>query len=241
MEPIDIYTPIGQLAVANPAHVHLFEHFGLDYCCAGTESLDEACRTAGIDVEVVLAQLTADAPAECAAADDPAALGLAELADHIERQHHFYLRAMLPRLGDMIDKVAHVHGDSYSWLYDLKQAFHGLRADLEMHMLKEESILFPLMRELEAAVELPSFDCGSIANPIAAMEHEHEHASKALRSLRRLSDNFALPRGACQTFRGLMVGLAELEEDLHQHIHKENNILFTRASEAEQRLRGAAG
>ena len=238
MGQIDIHTSIGQLAAADPGRTRLFEQLGLDYCCAGKRSLDEACRAAGINVADVLGQLE---PMPEGDGEDPAMLGLSLLADHIEERHHVYLREALPRLGQMIDMVANVHGDIYPWLADLKQVFCGLRAELEMHMLKEERILFPLVRELETAAELPEFHCGSVAHPIAAMEHEHDSAGRALRCLRRISGDFALPPGTCHTFRGLMVGLAELEDDMHQHIHKENNILFARAGEVEQRLRTTPG
>ena len=238
MEQVDIHTPVGQLVVERPGRSHLFEHLGLDYCCAGKLPLGEACRAAEIDIDDVLAQLSAHDDAEADTGEvNPADLTLSELADHIEQTHHVYLRRELPRLGQMAEKVAQVHGDAHPWLADLRLVFSGLVAELEMHMMKEEQILFPLVRELETARSLPGFHCGSVDNPIAAMEHEHDNAAAALGRLRELSGDFKPPENACNTFRGLLQGLAELEADLHEHIHKENNILFVRASTAEGRLR----
>ncbi len=238
MEQIDIHTPIGQLAVANPGRLGLFEHLGLDYCCTGGQSLEEACRAVGVDVEDALAQwVTYDAERTGVDGGDPDGLTLCELADHIEERHHVYLRQVLPELAQMLKKVVHLHRDSQPWLADLQQVFSGLAAELDMHMMKEEQVLFPLVRELSMATVLPVFHCGSVDCPIAAMEHEHDSADQALRSMRRLSDDYRAPLGACNTFRGLMAGLAELEEDLHLHIHKENNILFARASAVEEGLR----
>ena len=238
MEQVDIHTPVGQLVVERLDRLHLFERLGLDYCCAGKLPLGEACHAAGIDIDEVLAQLEAHDAAETGGDEvNPADLTLSELADHIEETHHVYLRRGLPRLGQRVEKVVQVHGDAHPWLADLRLVFSGLVAELEMHMMKEEQILFPMVRELETARSLPSFHCGSVDHPIAAMEHEHDNAAGALRSLRELSGDFKPPENACNTFRGLLSGLAELEADLHKHIHKENNILFVRASEVEGRLR----
>ena len=240
MEQIDTRTPIGRLAVANPGHLSLLESLGLDYCCTGEQSLEQACHAVGVDVEDVLAQLVAyDADRAGADGGDPAKLTLSELANHIEERHHVYLRRVLPQLGQLLGKVVHVHGNSQSWLADLQQVFSGLAAELDMHMMKEERVLFPMIRELEAATELPDFHCGSVDNPIVAMEHEHDSAGRALRSMRKLSDDYMAPQGACNSFCALMAGLAELEEDLHEHIHKENNILFVRASALEKSLRSS--
>ena len=171
---------------------------------------------------------------------NPAELTLTELADHIEETHHAFLRRELPRLSALVEKVSHVHGDTESWIVEADRVFKGLVAELESHMMKEEQILFPMVRQLEAARSAPEFHCGSIGNPIAAMEHEHDYVGRTLRQLRELSSGFQAPEGACRSFSAMLEGLQQLELDLHQHIHKENNILFIRASETEGRLRAAA-
>jgi regulator of cell morphogenesis and NO signaling len=105
-----------------------------------------------------------------------------------------------------------------------------------MHMMKEEQMLFPMIRQLEAAASAPSFHCGRLRNPITVMEHEHDDAGQALARLRGLSNGYTPPADACNTFRAWIQGLAELESDLHEHIHEENNILFPRAEALEARL-----
>jgi len=238
MEFIDRHTPIGQLVVDRPDRARLFERLELDYCYAGTQSLDEACRSAGIDTEDALVQLAVDdlTPTDIGVFD-PARLTLSGLTDHIEATHHAYLREQLPRLDHMFEQVVKVHGGDYPWLHKLQWIFSILAAELEMHIMKEEQILFPMVCQLETAVSLPDFYCGGIGNPIAAMRNDHDTAGRDLASLRQLSGGFTAPDDASNIFRALLAGLAELEADLHQHIHKENNILFARASEAEGWLR----
>lgn len=240
MSNLDATRGVGELVVEVPARARALDQLGVDYCCNGTASLEEACRNAGVtlaQVEEALGAPGADAPVE---AVNPAELTLTELADHIVETHHAFLRQELPRLSALVEKVSQVHGDTESWTVEANRLFRDLVAEVETHMMKEEQILFPMVRQLELAQSAPEFHCGSIGNPIAAMEHEHDYVGQALRQLRELSSNFQAPEGACQTFTGMLAGLQQLELDLHQHIHKENNILFVRATEAEGRLQEAA-
>src|SRR5690606_19143685 len=119
------------------------------------------------------------------------------------------------------------------------RVFLPFRAEMESHMMKEEQVLFPMIRQLESSVSAPEFHCGSIRNPIRAMEHEHDSAGEALGEFDRLSGHYAPPPDACNTFRAMLDGLRELELDMHQHVHKENNVLFPRALEREAQLRHA--
>jgi regulator of cell morphogenesis and NO signaling len=172
------------------------------------------------------------------ASDEPryAEMGMAELADHIEGRHHAYLRAELPRIAAWTEKLASVHGVAHPWLFELRDTFAGMRAELEAHMFKEERILFPMVRELEGSQEAPVFHCGSVRNPISMMEHEHDDTGAALARMRELSSGFTPPPDACNTFRATMAALEELERDLHVHIHKENSILFPKAAAREAEL-----
>jgi regulator of cell morphogenesis and NO signaling len=147
-----------------------------------------------------------------------------------------FLRRELPRLAELINKLVARHGDRYFQLPGLQATLRALHEELASHMFKEERVLFPLVRQLEAAEQAFPIHCGSIANPIRVMEHEHDDAGAALAKIRELTDNFQVPEGACATFRALYQGLAELETDLHQHIHKENNILFPKAAALEASL-----
>jgi regulator of cell morphogenesis and NO signaling len=126
-----------------------------------------------------------------------------------------------------------VHGENHPELHQVKQAFAELRAELEPHMFKEERILFPAIRMLEQSESPPAFPFGAVANPIRMMELEHDHAGDALERIRTLTGDYRIPEGACNTYRAMLARLQTLEQDMHLHVHKENNILFPRAIELE--------
>jgi regulator of cell morphogenesis and NO signaling len=237
---IDPQATVGQLVTDRPGRSRVFETLKIDYCCGGKRPLAEACGKRGLDTQAVVELLRkADAEADHGGAGtvDPVALSLTDLADHIEREHHAYLRRELPRLDRITEKVSHVHGEADPRLAEVRRAFCALRDELTSHMMKEETILFPMIRQLEQADGLPSSRCGSIANPIRQMETEHEHAGGALATMRAATDGFQPPEWACNTYRAMLDGLAHLERDMHQHVHKENNVLFPRALELEKRHR----
>lgn len=232
MSSISTEMTVGTLVAEKPALSRVFEALKIDYCCAGKQPLSDACAKRGLDPREVVRQLEAAAlvPGD---APDCLHMTLTELADHIEATHHAYLRRELPRLTAMIAKVASVHGESHAWMYEVKSVFAGLVAEMEAHMMKEEQILFPMIRALDRGERNAASHCGSIANPIRVMEHEHENAGAAVATIRELSQDFTPPEGACNTFRAMLDGLQELEQDLHRHVHKENSILFPRSLAAE--------
>ena len=233
---------VGHLVADRPERSRVFERYGIDYCCGGKRSLQDACRDRGVDPAAVLAELqTVDGHATQEGVS-PADMTMTELANHIEATHHVYLREELPRLQGLVDKVATAHGKRYPWLEDVQSTYRDLVAELNPHMLKEEQILFPMIRELDSATVAPSLHCdacGTVSNPIRVMEHEHANAGAALRRLRELTSGFEVPEGGCNSFRVMVDGLRQLEADTHAHIHKENNVLFVRAVEAEEELCGS--
>lgn len=236
---ISVEKTVGQIAAESPASVRVFEKYGIDYCCGGGRPLAEACREKGLAVETVLAELESDRSAGNGAARDWNVAPLSELIDHILTTHHDYLRAELPTVQTRLTKVIEAHGAKYpESLLPLREVFLGLQEELYGHMRKEEMILFPVIMEMEAAIAgggrpaPPPF--GTVENPIRVMRHEHDSAATALREMRRLTNGYTLPADACATYRALFLGLQELEADLHQHIHLENNILFPRAAELER-------
>ena len=237
MNELEIQT-VGQMVVERPQRSRVFDRLHIDYCCGGKRTLEEACTKRGLDLKTVIAELEAfDAEAEAQGdAVRPANLTMTELADDIERTHHAYLREELPRLGGLVKKVSAVHGQAHPWLSRLTSVYAELVAELEPHMLKEEQILFPLIRELDQATTTPSFHCGSVGNPIRMMEMEHQNAGAALDRIREMTTDYEIPEGACNSFRAMLSGLEHLEADLHLHIHKENEILFPKASEIEAKL-----
>jgi regulator of cell morphogenesis and NO signaling len=170
---------------------------------------------------------------------DLAAMSMTELADHIEQTHHTYLHSELPRLEKVIEVVASVHGSSDSRLAELRDTFRMLAAELSGHMMKEEQILFPMVRQLDSSETTPAFHCGSVANPIQQMELEHTQADALLAKLHELTDGNSVPEWACDTYRGMLDALAHFEQDVRLHIHKESNALFPRVIEVE-REKGAS-
>jgi regulator of cell morphogenesis and NO signaling len=230
---------VGTLVKERPDRSRVFESLHIDYCCGGKLPLAQACAQRGLNPRLVIQQIEAADLADTTrdgSLIDADGMSLSALADHIEQTHHAYLRAQLPRLDQMISKVVSVHGDKDPRLAQVRQAFTALRDELTSHMMKEEQILFPMVRQMEQADAPVSFPCGSIANPIRQMELEHGHAGDALAILRQSTDAYAPPPWACNTYRAMLDGLEKLEQDLHQHIHKENNVLFPKAIGREAEL-----
>lgn len=234
MTTIQSTNTVAEIVTNCPALSRIFEQEGIDYCCGGKKTLDTVCEKKGIDTQGLIAKLENYSPTN---RDenivDATAMSLTELADHIEQTHHTYLRNEFPRLDKMTKRVATVHGDKEPRLHQIRDAFSALSEELLNHLMKEEQILFPMIRQLEASETTPDFHCGSLANPITQMESEHTQAGSALENFRELTDNYTPPDWACNTYRAMVDGLADLERDLHQHIHKENNVLFPRAIEME--------
>lgn len=235
MNTLDTQTTVGELVRERPARSRVFEQHRIDYCCGGKRPLAEACAERGLDVGDVIRQLQILDQTDQAYIDTDA-MGLAELADHIKETHHAYLTEELQRLDFMTRKVAAVHGDSEPRLRQIREVFIPFAEELTLHMVKEEQVLFPMVRQIENATETPDFHCGSLANPIGQMEREHESAGDALAQFRLLTDDYTPPEWACNTFRALYDALAELERDMHQHVHKENNVLFPKAMQREKVL-----
>ena len=222
---------VGQLVAERPSRARVFEKFGIDYCCRGKKPLVEACRERGVDVTAVLDELRRNDDRR-GAERDWSALGLTRLADHIERTHHDYLRQELPRLDFLTHKVAAAHGQRHPELLRLRDVFSAFKAELLNPMQKEELVVFPLCRRLEAGeVDAPASGVG-LQRPIDVLTHEHDDAGHALAEMRLLTNGFEPPADACNTFRSLLDSLKELEADMHQHVHLENNVLFPAALKA---------
>jgi regulator of cell morphogenesis and NO signaling len=234
---LDASSTVGQLVTDRPRRARVFERFGIDYCCGGKRPLAQACVEQGLNLDEVL---TALADSAQVASDEPetewSSVSMTDLANHIVATHHAYLREALPRLAGLFDKVITAHAERHPDLRELRQAFDDLVNELGPHMQKEELVLFPMVRELDRAERAPSFHCGSVNNPIHAMEHEHDNAGAALARMRALTHGYTPPEDACNTYRALLDSLDELERDMHTHIHKENNILFPRAAARERQL-----
>jgi regulator of cell morphogenesis and NO signaling len=213
---------LGDLVASVPGSARVLESFGLDYCCRGARPLAEACAQDAVDVNEVVAELRDLAPGP---APKWSSMPPAELVDHLESTHHRYLHAELPRLDALAQKVASVHGGRHPELMDVLSDLRELRDDLEPHLAKEESVLFPAVRHLvaEADAGRPTTQLDA---PIRVMRAEHDRAGELLAQLRADARDFAVPDDGCASYRALYEGLAELESDTHLHVHKENHLLF---------------
>jgi len=231
---------VRELALENPAATRVLEKLGIDYCCGGNQSLEQACRVANLPVDQVLdsLEMAEQAPRAAQKIHDWQREPLGDLVAHIKSTHHKYTREEIARLGPLLEKVCSVHGKNHPELLHVRASFTGLAQELTMHMMKEEMVLFPYIVRMEEAVLQhdpvlpPPF--GSVQNPVSMMEQEHESAGAALRAMRQASRAYTPPTDACVSYQTLYTVLPEFEADLHEHIHLENNILFPRAIAMEQ-------
>jgi len=217
-------TTLADIVTARPDLAGDLEKRGFDYCCGGAATLADSCRANDLDVEAVLAELAAVEADETT--PSWATMDVAELVDHLEATHHQYLWSELPRLSTLADKVVSVHAERHPELVDIAACVAAIRADLEPHLVKEERVLFPMVRELAAAETAPTFLCGSLTNPISVLLAEHDTVGELLAQLRELTNAYQVPADGCASYAALFSGLAELEADTHLHVHKENNVLF---------------
>jgi regulator of cell morphogenesis and NO signaling len=226
---------VRDVALEFPNATRVFEKLGIDYCCGGHRSLKDACTVANVPYADVVANLQAAAgqAAQPAAARDWQTAPVAELVDHIVTTHHVYTKQELPRLEQLLAKVCGVHGQNHPELLRIRDTFRELNQEISGHLMKEEQILFPYI--VQAANGMQPHSCfGTVQNPNRMMMFEHDNAGAALRDMREASQNYQPPADACISYRTLYHALEALENDLHQHIHLENNILFPRAIAMEQ-------
>ncbi|MFL6213076.1 MAG: iron-sulfur cluster repair di-iron protein [Blastocatellia bacterium] len=228
---------VREIAVEMPAATRLFEKLGIDYCCGGGRPLTEACASAGLEIDKVVASLEQIGAATQADARDWRTASLNDLITHINDTHHVFTREELGRIEPLLAKVSRVYGERRPELPRIEAIFLELKRELLPHLMKEEQVLFPYVRQLELAVAgvttRPASCFGTVQNPVRLMMMEHDAAGDMLRQLRELSNDFTPPADACVSYQTLYRALEELEQDLHQHIHLENNILFPRAIEVE--------
>jgi regulator of cell morphogenesis and NO signaling len=227
MTSLSTETPVAELVTDQPGRARIFEELGIDYCCGGDHSLAEACRKNDLDPDTVVRMLDAAVQSGTENTTDWRNAALGTLIDHIVDTHHDYLRRELPRLEQLLTRVVQAHGAEVAWLEPTLEVFQTLKLDLDTHMMSEEERVFPSIRAL--ATNGTSPNDGLDENGIEKMIREHDDAGTALERLRDLTNDFTPPADACPKFRAAMDGLEELETDMHQHVHKENNILFPRA------------
>lgn len=231
---------LGEIVAKDLRKAQVFKKFGIDFCCGGKKTVKEACMEKGLDITKVEQELQ---QADRLPAARPLPYGdwsLSFLADYIVNSHHSYVLKTLPDLVAYATKVKNVHGDRHPELLRIHQLVEEINSELLAHMIKEEKVLFPYVKQLEAAAGqlqiLPPAHFGTVQNPINMMEMEHEVVGKNLEEIRQLTHNYKLPEDACASYSLLYRLLDEFEEDLHLHIHLENNILFPKAVDLEKQF-----
>jgi regulator of cell morphogenesis and NO signaling len=231
---------VGDIAAQVPGATREFEKLGIDYCCGGGRTLQDVCAGASLPIDEVLTRLQASlaAPQTGENRDWQGAM-LADLIDHICRTHHVFVREECPRIEGLAAKVVGIHGTRHPELAKVQEVFSALAEELHIHLMKEEQILFPYIRRMEessiAGEAAPPSCFGTVTNPVRMMMQEHDGAGEALRALRSITSDYAVPEDACISYRSLYEALQGFEADLQQHIHLENNILFPRAVAMEAR------
>ena len=218
---------VGAIVAEYPATMRLFEALGIDYCCGGKMPLAEAARGVNMPVERVIAVLQAAMLQAPAGERNWQTAPLDELMEHIVQQHHTFMRRELPRIAEMLAKVRRAHGERHGDVLEpLAETFNALRLELEQHLEKEETVTFPAIRMV-----LTGQADERARQTIVELEHEHEVAGEALARMRTLTNDYHTPADACATYCGLYNALQDMERDLHEHIHLENNVLFPRTRE----------
>lgn len=232
---------VREIAIEMPITTRIFENHKIDYCCGGKRSLEDACRIAGANTATVTSDINRILKnAESLDFEWLRETTLTHLIDYILEKHHVFTKDEVLHLAPLMAKVAGKHGENHPELSKIEHIFGQICSDLQPHMMKEEEILFPYVKNLEKAVlnqSIPSLSCfGSVENPIRVMMNEHDTVGDLLREMRKVSVDYKVPEGACPSYTALFNRLEAFERDLHQHIHLENNLLFPKAVELEEKL-----
>ena len=230
---ISTSTVIGDLVTEDPRRTRVLEAFGLDYCCGGQRSLFEAAVTKGVDPEVVATAL--ELPGEARPLRWESS-DLAGLAHEIVDTHHAYLWEEMPRLQALVAKVDSVHGERHSELAQVRDLYERAVADLEPHLTREERVVFPAITRLERTQAPVRMNGTTLGNAVQRLIDEHDVVGELFAELRRVTDGYTTPADGCGSYAAMLAGLEEMEQDLHQHVHKENNVVFPRVVELDRRV-----
>lgn len=231
---------IGSFVAEDFRTAAIFTKYGIDFCCKGGRTLTEVCEKKAIDKEELVLELSKVTSTSSENNIDFRNWPLDLLTDYIEKTHHRYAEEKIPILVQFLNKLVKVHGEKHPELIEINELFLGCSHDLVQHMQKEEIVLFPFVRTLVSSsikntpIDEPNF--GTVQNPVSMMMHEHDTEGDRFRKIAELTNNYTPPADACNTYKVTYAMLKEFEEDLHRHIHLENNILFPNVIDLEKRL-----
>lgn len=232
---------VGEIVSQNIEYAKIFYAHDIDFCCGGNVLLSDAVREKGISLEKIIEELeTQINRSSLPQALNFDAWSLDLLIDYVVKFHHNYIRTKGPEIYYLLEKVTNAHGETDKHLYEVKDLFKASLIDLDSHLGKEENILFPLVEEmLQASAEghkLPEFHCGSVQNPIRVMNQEHDDEGTRFRKISELTNAYTAPDYACNSYKLALEELKQFEENLHIHIHVENNVLFPKSIKLEDSL-----
>jgi regulator of cell morphogenesis and NO signaling len=231
---------IGELVTNDYRKAEVFKKYGLDFCCGGKKTLQEACASKGLDIIQIEKELRVLDSTSTIPSEDYNSWDISFLADYILNTHHKYVKQAIPVIFEYVEKVAKVHGNKHPEAIAIAEKFLMVADELNRHMCKEEDILFPYIKHLSMAkmngMKIEASPFGTVENPINMMEHEHDIVGKMMDEIKKLAKNYTPPEDACTTYKLSYSKLKEFEDDLHKHIHLENNILFPKAIELESEL-----
>ncbi len=231
---------VGEIAAKDLRNAEIFRKFGLEFCCDGKKSLQESCNDAGASIAEVQEALKNLPEEKVNSAQDYNSWGLDFLADYIVNVHHKYVKDSTSMLRDLADKIASHHGSAHPELYEIKEHVDALLNEMKTHQEKEEKVLFPFIHEMVKnesegrPVAIPA--SGSLDNPVEMLRHEHDEVGRHVHAIEKLSHGYEVPADGCGSYRLYFSKLEELDKDLHQHLHLENNILFPKSIKLERKL-----
>lgn len=221
---------LGQIVNQNQRAAWVFEKYHLDFCCKGKRSLEQACSELNLPIEEILTELeNISLQNELPDSVSFEGMTLTQLIDYIVLTHHAFVNKEVPRIYGYLQKIASKHGERHPEMIKVYQLFSAVKEELEIHMKKEEQVLFPRIKEMERLINESgqlNLNLTYLQSPITVMEQEHDHAGTMLNEIRILTDDYNPPADACTTYKLCFSALQAFEKDLHQHIHLENNLLF---------------
>ena len=231
MGTFNVTQSVGEIVAVLPGAAEVFEKYRIDFCCGGKKSLSESINKLKLAETEVLESLEAAyvKSQEVANRIDFREMSFSELIDYIENTHHVFVKRVLPEISEYTTAILRAHGLNHSFLFKVHKLFHSLKMELDQHLIKEEELLFPLIRKYESGNDPEVL--AKVKTVMSEIEEEHEGAGDVLKELRKISDDYTVPDDGCTTFYKAYELLQELEADLFRHIHLENNILFLRIAE----------
>jgi regulator of cell morphogenesis and NO signaling len=228
---------IGDFVAENFRTAEVFKKYNIDFCCKGGRTVEEACDKKKVSPEEIYKELEEVANRKSEDIDFNS-WPLDLLADYVEKTHHRYVEEKSAMLIPYLNKLCKVHGERHPELFEINELFIGSAQDLAAHMKKEELILFPFIKQMVEAKKngepLPAPRFGTVENPVAMMKHEHEAEGERFVKIAELTNNYEFPDDACGTYQVTYRMLEDFQNDLHKHIHLENNILFPKAIAMEK-------